>query len=635
MHRSQTAARRAALVTLLAILGLVLPITTWLASPAVGGEDASSSTYEGSDMNAIQRRLQSFAPFELRFDDSRLTDGERRALEILVRAGDIIDRIFLEQMHPKNHEIFTKLRERYAAEPTAENRALLEYFWMNKCPYDLSSDEAPNERFLEGPGIAERMDPTRGFYPAGTTPEIYEAWLETLDADTRALASSDFSLIRGTVTGGASKLEAVPYSKAYAEWMGPLADMLDEAAGHVPGSTLAKFLTARAHAFRTNDYEESEGLWIGMNGLSDKGAGNIDITIGPYENYMDEMLKRKAAFQFYLTVLSPEKTDALQLYAEHVHSMDEYLWQLFQKTYGTEGVIRWTPPGDDVTLVAVDVAYASGMGNHGVQTLAFNLPNIAEWQASYGTKKVMLMNVLDGKFHAILRPITKVVLHEKDQPDVVADLFTDNTVRHEVAHGIGPSTVFVPLAEGDDKTKGLVTIDAAGNRLLARKTTVRDRMQRYYSAFEEAKAEVVSLLFGYWLAENGIVKDPNYVRRMVTTYVASTFRTIRFGATSDHAKGKVFEFNRLRDYGAIEYVDGRFRVNHDRFRIAIEKVVMDVLALQMFGDVEAAEFLLRADGHARSDVIDTLDRIAETGAPVDLRVRYSVGQNWTVAEPIR
>jgi len=583
--------------------------------------------YEATDMQAVRDRLEAFAPFELRYDDSRLSEAEKKAIERLVRAGRLVDRIFLEQMFPGNDEIFRSLRERYREQPTAENRALLEYFWLNKGPYDLSSDEAPNERFLDGPGIPAELDPGRGFYPPGTTLEKLDAWLETLDAPQRNLATSDFTVIRGAA-GSGHRFEAVPYSAAYRESLEPLAGELVEAAAILDG-TLARFLSARADALRTNDYEASEALWIRLNGPKDDSGSNLDVTIGPYENYMDEIQKQKAAFQFYLTVLRPDKTEAMQLFREHVHAMDEYLWERFQQTYGREGVVRWVPPGDDVTLVAVDVAYAAGMGNQSFQTLGFNLPNIAAWQERYGTKKVMLMNVLDGKFEKILRPIADRVLDPKHAPDVVSHLFTDNTVRHEVAHGIGPSTLLV--TDGGERSETVT--DAAGREVRARRVDVRDRLKRYYSAFEEAKAEVVSLLFGYWLEEKGLV-DAEYTRRMASTYVASTFRTIRFGATSDHARGKVFEFNRLTDYGAIHFDRGRFRIDHTRFPAAVDKLAMDILAVQVFGDVESAAFLLRTDGHPRRNVRVALETIEAADIPVDLRVRYTLGDNYTVIDPI-
>jgi hypothetical protein len=605
---------------------VVLALVACASSQAVPEGAGSQYQYEAKDMKGLQERLERFAPYALRYDDSRLSADQRELLRDLVEAGNLVDRIFLEQMHPANARIFEDLKARYRAEPTPENRALLEYFWINKSPYDQLDDEAPNSLFLDGPGLSTDMDPGRSFYPEGWTPEVFRRWLESLTSDeARRAATSDFTVIREERTdAGETAFRAVPYSEAYAEWLGPLASVLEQAAGPIDGSgsTLAKFLRSRARAFRTNDYEESEGIWIGMNGLDDEGRGPIDVTIGPYENYMDELAKKKAAFQFYMGVLRPDKTEALQLFRDQVHSMDEHLWELFRKYYGDETAVRWSPPGAGVTLVAMDVVYATGMGNQGVQTLAYNLPNVEAWQEKFGSKKVMLMNVLDGKFEKILEPIARVVLREADLANVVSGMFTDNTVRHEVAHGIGPSTIFV-RENGD------------GEEAPVHKTTVRDRLGRYYSAFEEAKAEIVSLLFGYRLVETGAIRDPDYTRRMVTTYVASGFRTIRFGVTSDHARGKIFEFNRLVDYGGIRFRDGFYSIDHERMRGAVEKLAMDILALQMLGDAKTAAHLLRTDGHPRVELLEALERIDRQDIPVDLRLRYPLGENWSVLEPVR
>jgi len=626
--------------SLLALAAVVVAVVAAAAGPFVArGEASEPQKLEAKDMKGLTERLAKYAPYALRYEDAHLSDAEKAALRKLVEAGNLVDRIFLAQLHETNWAIFEALRERWKADPTPENRALLETFWINKSPYDQLDEEAPNRLFLDGFDLPEAYDPGRTFYPKGMTPGIFDRWMQRLESDAaRAAASSDFTVVRGTIRSEDDfDLETVPYSKAYAEWLGPLASKLDEAAKLVPGTTLAAFLESRARAFRTNDYEESEGIWIRMNGPDDDHGGPIDVTIGPYENYLDEVAKKKAGFEFYLGVLRPEKTRALQLFRDHVHAMDERLFTLFCKYFGSEGSVRWSPPGARVTLVAMDVVYATGMGNQGVQSLAYNLPNVEAWQEAYGTKKVILTNVLDGKFEKILAPIAKVVLSGGDQGNVVEGMFTDNTVRHEVAHGIGPSTIYRVVEPGTSEARGAVEVeDAAGRMVLARKTTVRDRLGRMHSAFEEAKAEIVSLLYGYYLSETGAIDDPEYVRRMVTTYVASGFRTIRFGVTSDHARGKVFEFNRLLDYGAIEVRDdGSYAIRYDRFRQAVEKLAMDILGLQMFGDADAAAYLLRTDGCPRRELLAALERIDAQAIPVDLRVHYPLGENWSVLESIR
>ncbi len=597
-------------------------------------------TYSAVNPGRVEARLKRLAAFELRFDETTLTRGEKALLEKIPEIGRWIDEIYLEQSLAGNVEIFNALRKQASTSPTAANKRLLEYFWINKGPYDFE-DHAP---VVQGPGdrVFPPLYPGRNFYPHGLTAEEFNAWVQGLDAGAAAAARSDFTMIRRDTGGG---LESVPYSEAYRDRLVPLAAALHRAADDVAGTRLAEFLKARADALaETNDYEASEGLWISLNGPDDATGGHLDITLGPYENYADELMKRKAAFQLYVGVLRRAETEALKFYSEHIHKMDDRLWELYQ-TYVKEqrevapgkrlragDVQRWTKPGARLTLVAVDLAYSAGYGNEGVQTLAFNLPNVASWQEKFGSKKVMLMNLLDGKFLHILKPISAVVMDPAELPNVDQDMFSDNTVRHEISHGIGPSGIFVD----------------------GKKTTVRERHQKYYSPFEEAKAESVSLLFGFHLASQGlltssgppgvsvlrdfdvelacqpIIIDFPSTRKMAATYTASTFRTVRFGATSDHARGKVFEFNRLVQNGGIVVRDGKIAVDHEKFRGAVEKLVMEILDLQIRGTSEEAKKLLETVGTPTRALTRGLEAIEKADIPMDLRVRYGFGENYGV-----
>jgi len=584
----------------------------------------SKYTWVALHPKEVEEQLKQLAVFELRFDASSLTAGEKSLLHRVPAMARHIDAIYLEQSDEANESIFAQLKSQYERSPTPENRRLLEYFWINKGPWDAFKHETymarvkPDGRDTVAGGS---FPPGRNFYPEHFTAEDFNAWADTLSPAEAEAARSDFTVIRRDDQG---TLVSVPYAEAYRRHTTPLAARMREAAGDVAGTTLARFLESRAGALeKTNDYEASEALWIGLNGPEDPSGGHIDITIGPYENYGDELMKRKAAFQLYVGVIQPEKTRQLRFYEKHIHKMDDHLWELYRRYVkeerevapgktlrGGDVPVRWSKPGAKITLVAVDLAYSAGHANEGYQTLAYNLPNIAAWQAKYGTKKVMMMNMLDGKFVKILKPISEVVMHPEALGSVDQDLFSDNTVRHEVAHGIGPSGI---------------TVDG-------KPTTVRNRLQSYHSPFEEAKAEIVSLLFGYYLAKQGLIEDPDFTKKMAATYTASTFRTIRFGTASDHARGKIFEFNRLVQAGAIVARDGTFLVDHEKFPAAVEKLAMEILDLQMRGSRDDAKHLLETVGRAPAEITRALDAIAARGIPVDLRVKYTFGDNYGVME---
>jgi hypothetical protein len=261
------------------------------------------------------------------------------------------------------------------------------------------------------------------------------------------------------------------------------------------------------------------------------------------------------------------------------------------------------------------------MGNEGKQTLAYNLPNVEAWTEKYGTKKVMLINIMEGKFNLILKPIGDLVLRQQEQAYIDSGMFSDSTVRHEVSHGIGPATIKIKT------DKGMIT------------TTSREQLQQYFSAFEEAKAEIVSLLFGYHLIDNKVFSkdaafNENFAKRMATNYVVSAFRTIRFGVSSDHAKGKLFEFNRLTQNGAINFHNGRYDIDFEKFPKAVEKLAMEIIDLEMFGNTTKAKELLDTVGKPTPDLLTVLKQIDDPTRkepiPVDLRVSYTFGENYSV-----
>src|SRR5262249_40757196 len=153
----------------------------------------------------------------------------------------------------------------------------------------------------------------------------------------------------------------------------------------------------------------------------------------------------------------------------------------------------------------------AGDGNRGVQTAAFNLPNDERVIREKGSKRVMLKNVQDAKFAKTLLPISKVVLGPVDQKDVAFDAFFSHIVVHELMHGLGPHNVTVG----------------------GRQTTVRQELKEAYSFLEEAKADISGLFAIQHMIDKGVLPK-SLERTLYTTYLASAFRSIRFGIAEAH-----------------------------------------------------------------------------------------------------
>ena len=91
-----------------------------------------------------------------------------------------------------------------------------------------------------------------------------------------------------------------------------------EAAALTENASLKRFLTTRADAFLSNDYYESDMAWMDLD-------APLDITIGPYETYNDELFGYKAAFEAYINVRDDEESARLAFLSQHLQEIEDNL----------------------------------------------------------------------------------------------------------------------------------------------------------------------------------------------------------------------------------------------------------------------------------------------------------------------
>jgi hypothetical protein len=243
--------------------------------------------------------------------------------------------------------------------------------------------------------------------------------------------------------------------------------------------------------------------------------------------------------------------------------------------------------------------YASGDGNRGVQTAAFNLPNDERVVAAKGSKRVMLKNFQEAKFNHVLLPISKYALAAKDQPLVAFDPFFTHILMHELMHGLGPQEITVN----------------------GRATTVRLELKELNSTLEEAKADVSGLWALQQLMDKGVL-DKNHEQAMYTTFLASSFRTLRFGLSSSHAKGMALQVNWLLDHGGfVVGADGRFGVDFSKVKAGVEKLTTEIMTIQATGDYARAKALLDRMVIIRPEVKTMLGRLDDV--PVDIAPKFT------------
>lgn len=537
---------------------------------AVAGAVVRSQEVRVPDQAALEAMARQFAPVDIGADVSVLPAHERQALAKLVEAGWVMDGLFLRQAWAGNEGLLQQL----LADSTPLGAARRHLFLINKGPWDRLDHNRP---------FIPRVPPRPGganFYPAGATKAEVEAWMQGLPGEARAQAAGFFTTIRRAPKGG---FQAVPYSVEYQGELARAAGLLREAAALTAQPSLKRFLLSRADAFLSNDYYESDVAWMELD-------ASIEPTIGPYEVYEDEWFNAKAAFEAFIALRDEAESAKLARLGAELQEVENHL--------PIAPAFRNPRLGSLAPIRVVNVVLAAGDGNRGVQTAAYNLPNDERVVREKGAKRVMLRNVQEAKFRLVLQPIAARVLAAADQPRVTFDAFFTHILMHELMHGLGPHQI---TAGGEP-------------------TTVRARLKDTYSAIEEAKADVSGLFALQYLIDKGVL-DRSLQPTIYETFLASAFRSIRFGLSEAHGKGIALQLNWLLDAGAFRVnPDGTFAVNQAAIKEAVTRLTGELMTLQAEGDYAKATGLLKRLAVVRPEVGRALDRLS--GIPVDIEPRF-------------
>jgi hypothetical protein len=521
-----------------------------------------------SDDKQLAAKIARFAPTELTADIKGLSAKDQQALKKIIEAAKLLDPLFLRQVWSGNDALERKLK----ADKTSAGQQRLHYFYINDGPWSRIDN---NEPFIEG--VPREKPANANYYPDDMSKDEFNSWVQTLSEDEKQKATGFFYVIR---RGADRKLTSVPYSEAYREYLEPAAKLLREAAALTSNDTLKNFLNQRAAAFASNDYYDSDVAWMDLD-------ASIDLTIGPYETYEDELFSYKAAFEAYVNLRDDAETDKLAKFSAHLQELEDNL--------PLEARYRNPKLGAASPIRVVNEVFSSGEGNSGVQTAAYNLPNDERVVKEKGSKRVMLKNVQDAKFSKTLIPISKVVLDPAQQSSLSFDSFFTHILCHELMHGLGPHNITVNGQE----------------------TTVRKQLKELYSAIEEAKADMTGLWALQYMIDKGII-DKAMERTLYTTYLASMFRSVRFGITEAHGRGVAMQFNYLTDEGAIKFNEksGTFSIDETKIKDGVRKLTHDLLTLEAEGSYDKAKAILDKYAVIRPPMKQAFDRL--TNVPVDI-----------------
>lgn len=526
---------------------------------------------DAAPVAALKAKLAQFAHAELTTDVATLAPSEKKAMKAIMEACALMDPVFDRQAWAK----YPEFRAELAKDTSDLGKVQLEYFDVMRGPWDRQDHHTP---FAGGPARPSGA----GFYPEDLSAEDFKAYVAAHPKEREALESL-FTLVRRD----GDKLVPLWYSDVFAKWLTPAAAKLLEAAAVTENASLKTFLTSRAAAFASNDYYQSDMDWMDLD-------SRVEVTIGPYETYEDELLGLKASFECFVTVSDPDASKKLAKYKALLPQMEAHLPipAEMRTTRGSQSPIR-----------VVDVVYTSGDARKSVQTIAFNLPNDERVRKAKGAKKVMLRNIIEKKFDIILRPIAAEILDASQLGQLSAEAFFNETLFHELSHSLGPA---------------FVTKDG-------KKIEVRLALEASYSPIEECKADVMGAYDILFLVDEGHF-EKEFREKLLISYFIGLFRSVRFGVAEAHGKGAAVQINRFLEEGAASYDEksGKFTVHPAKLEASITKLVHDLVMLQHAGDKAAADALLTKYGGLTAPVVAALKKVESI--PVDVSPSYPLAK---------
>ena len=525
-------------------------------APASSAPASAASAAATAEEGSVAQRLASYAPVKLEADLSAFNKRQKKMIALLVEAADSMNAIYWRQSWGDKDALLSRITD----------PATREFAQLNYGPWDRLNNDKP---FVDG--VVERP-PGAQFYPADMTREQF-------DQSPLKDKTSLYTLLRRDAQG---QLITVPYHEAYKAELQKAAGLLRDAAKLAQDAGFRKYLTLRADALLSDNYQPSDLAWMDMK------KNPVDIVIGPIETYEDQLYGYKASYESYVLIKDQAWSAKLARFAKYLPEL--------QRGLPVPDRYKAEKPGSDADLNAYFAVYYGGDANAGAKAIAINLPNDEQVQLKKGTRRLQLENVMKAKFDTIMLPIGKLLIADDQQQNLTFDAFFQNTMFHEVAHGLGIKQ----------------TLDGKG--------TVRKALKDQASSFEEGKADVLGLYMVVKLADKGELDKTRLMDNYVT-FLAGILRSVRFGASDAHARANMVRFNYFKQAGAFTRDErtGRYRVDFDKMTAAMNSLSTKLLTIQGDGDYDAAKQLTDQLGAADAKLAGDLNRLAEANIPVDIR----------------
>ncbi|MBF0381666.1 MAG: Zn-dependent hydrolase [Magnetococcales bacterium] len=502
----------------------------------------------------INKQLAKFVTVKLKVDLSSLSKNQLRMLSLLEDAAMIMDDIFWQQAYGNKADLFNRWSDKQKQQLLA----------IHYGPWDRYDGNTP--LFAKG----EAKPPGANFYPH----DIKKEELEVFGKKNPAL-NDPYTMVRRTGNG---ELTPIPYHKFFAKEHRLAAEKLRKAAWLAEDPGFKRYLLLRADALLDDDYQASDFAWMAMKN------NTLDLIIGPIEIYEDG-LGYKAAHEAFLLLKDRAWSNKLATYTKMLPS--------WQRELPVPLAYKQDSPGADSDLGVYDVILYSGDAA-ATRAIAVHLPNDPHVQLKAGSRRLQLKNAMDAKFNHIVKPIANMVIHPSQRSHVAMQAFFDNTMYHEIAHGLGVK------------------------KLVASKKSVEAALKENSWMVEEGKADALGLFIAAKLQQTQGWPKEKLLDLYVTSFT-SIFRSIRFGATSSHARANLIRFNYLKEKNVFSRsVKGEYRIDPQRMESATSLLIATILKFQGDGDYNGVVEFEKKYGTIGPQLSEDLQRLQSADIPLDL-----------------
>ena len=506
----------------------------------------------------LEKKVNEYALVEIKTPSLEgITDNGKEVLNLYRFAADEADRIYWDQAFGDK-----------AAMEALENPAARAFAMIQYGPWDRIDGKSFVEGYGDRPAGAN-------FYPADMTAEEFADWDEPLK-------NSPYTLVRRDSEG---KLSAVWYHDEYKEEIGRIASYLTAAANYTIKPSVREYLLAKIAALQTDEYYESDKLWLSMD------DSKMDLIIGPQETEDDRLNGVKTSYEAYVLLKDLELTASIDNFTSLIPEL--------QASLPCDEAYKAFSPGSASSIYAYDAVYCAGSANAGVKKIAVNLPYDLRVQQEMGTRTALLNNVINAKYAKIILPAGRLLLAGEQTKYLDHLAFFWNTAMREVAHGIGVKETV--------NGRGTV-LEALGDEALT---------------MEELKGDALGLYLDLQLIASGQM-DPLLTREdAITTYVVTLIRSSRFGEANALGSANIILYNYLKEQGGFSIDrNGHYAVDFDKAERAITDIASRVLTLQATGDRAAALKLVTDYGTTSESLSQSFAGLRQARIPMDVRFQF-------------